>query len=183
MIVSCYKSALLIGSQLCTAHICNAASAQGAVALRQFLTDLQVRLWDVRTYNCLQVFDEHVTQKPKPKPARAESAGSRCAEAFFVVGGNDIYYTSVMMHNHVNRTSTVFVGSTSKALPCRSLQETHDTMLLCLICPNRQQEHAVARDSLSCQQCAACPMAQLIQLHAYMLREKLQQAIASQGRA
>ena len=39
---------------------------------------LQVRLWDIRTYNCLQVFDEHMTQKPKP--SRAESAGSRCAD-------------------------------------------------------------------------------------------------------
>ena len=43
---------------------------------------LQVRLWDIRTYNCLQVFDEHMTQKPKPKPYRAESAGSRCADVW-----------------------------------------------------------------------------------------------------
>ena len=37
---------------------------------------MQVRLWDIRTYNCLHAFDEHVTQRPKP--ARAQSAGSRC---------------------------------------------------------------------------------------------------------
>lgn len=37
--------------------------------------DGQVRMWDIRTYNCLRIFDEHVTQKPKP--ARAHSAGSR----------------------------------------------------------------------------------------------------------
>lgn len=37
--------------------------------------DGQVRMWDIRTYNCLRIFDEHVTQRPKP--VRAESAGSR----------------------------------------------------------------------------------------------------------
>ena len=43
---------------------------------------LQVRMWDIRTYNCLRLFDEHVTQKPKP--ARPESAGSRSLTDFSV---------------------------------------------------------------------------------------------------
>lgn len=41
-----------------------------------------MRLWDIRTYNCLHAFDEHVTQRPKP--ARAHSAGSRCSSMFVV---------------------------------------------------------------------------------------------------
>ncbi|KAL3160881.1 hypothetical protein ABBQ38_009274 [Trebouxia sp. C0009 RCD-2024] len=39
--------------------------------------DGQVRMWDVRTYNCLQVFDEQITQKPKAKPSRPDSASNR----------------------------------------------------------------------------------------------------------
>lgn len=57
-------------------------------------------MWDVRTYNCLQVFDEHVTQKPKARPSRADSAGARCAKPLFRVLGMHLHHTGATSTGH-----------------------------------------------------------------------------------